>query len=1346
MNTTAAKTHPTAGNSPPPRRSRRSWHPWRWVFGGLMTLLLVMLLLCAWLLTTAGGLRVLANLGEGAMGDALDIGAVEGRLLDQFEVRDLQLRLPAFELRVAQAKLDWRPLRLLSGTLGIKHLSLQRTDVLLAPSQQPKSPEPLQLPEIRLPFALEVEHLQLEQLRLSSMETPEPPLLALTEAQLSASLARSTVDVRTLTLDLSVPAVQAAAQGQVELRDHYPTDLSLDWQFTQAPALSLRGQGQVLGDAQALHIEHRITGTAEVTLDAQVRDLLAQPSWEADIQLAALALPQIVAGAPEVDITAQLASKGTLDQATVTGTLNAEAPAHTEMGRLAAALDCIWQERRLSIRALNLTEQGSGGLLDLHGELDLANAQGQVALKGVWEALRWPLTGTARFESPHGTLDVSGQLNAFDYQFAADVLGQGLPETHLALSGDGDLHGVRIAELRLDSLNGYSIAKGTLHWSPTLAWELALTAQGIDPGQQWPGLGGTLSLKAESSGSLEQGYDYQLKANVGLSDYPAMLVNLTGTGTATAAQIAALGIETLGGRVTGSGALGWAPQLTWEADLALADLDPGRYAPDWPGRLSGQLASQGHLGAQGPVLSARISDFGGQVRGYPVTLATQLEMADQTLKLSALKASSGATDLTASGQAGETLALDFSIHSPDLGELLPAAQGQLEIDGRLRGPTRTPRLTMTLAGQDLELQGQGLVSLQGQADLGLGADDPIQAQLDARNLLISGLRFERLNLTASGTQPNHQVTAQLDGDSLAAQLALSGQLHAGSGGYQAQLSQFKLDTTSFGRWTLPKQVPLVFESGRIEAGPLCLQEAQGSGGCAHFTQRQPGNFDANFTLKRLNFALFDALLPPALEPDGYAVADVAVQSRAAVITGTATVEIPDGTLTLALPDATDRLEFSNAALDVAATGQGVEGTLKVPFANLGTFEAGVTLPRLVLPKVDAQRQALGGQVRLNLRDLRRIGELLPGSSNFAGTVAADFKLGGTLGQPQLQGQAQIEQVSFQMPLLGLSVADANLSAHTQGSKQLDISGSADIGGGQLRLKGQGASGAQGWTFQIKLDGDQLKVADTKEYLVLLKPDLTVEFGAAGASVQGVVQVEQARIKPRSIPAGTVANSPDVVVKGDSGTSDAPSASPFNVDVEVQLSDAVSIEAFGLRGQLRGSLRAVQEPKQPLLGDGQLEVVDGTYRLASQFGLMASIGAPLKIEQGILLFAKTPLSNPGLVLRAQREGGDMTAGVQVLGTLKKPKLAFFSDSDPNMTDSEIVSYLLTGVPPQGDGGDIDRTLSLGAYVAPKLFVEYESNLGDQADKIKMRYELNNRIELQTETGDTQGADVFFKFEN
>ncbi|WPL15527.1 Autotransporter assembly factor TamB [Thiorhodovibrio winogradskyi] len=1351
MTATDANKDQSAGNLPP----RRRWPLWRWLLGALTTLLLLLVLLLAWVLTTQGGLRLLVDLGESALPDALEVGAVEGRLIDAFQVRDLHLRLPELDVRVALIDLRWRPARLLGATFSLARLHVQKVDILTAPSDKPDPPEPFQLPEIKLPLALEADAVLLEHLRLGAMdappkpgrpatEAPDQPLLALTRAELAGAMSGSKVELRTLSLSLSQPDVQAEARGQLELRGDYPADLQLDWTFAQAPAMELTGQGRVSGDARALSIAHGISGSAELRLDAEVRELLAQPAWTATIELEALDLPRLVAGAPRVEVRANLRSDGTLERASLAGTLSAEAPDHGEMGYLGAELDLTWQNQVLRIQALNLTEQGSGGLLDLKGQIDFKGAQGQVAVTGVWEALRWPLTGEARLQSPRGTLDVSGQLDAFDYRFSAEAFGQGIPETRLALSGAGDQQGTRIDELRLDSLGGQAIGKGRVNWSPELNWEFALTARDINPGLQWPGLDGALKLKAETSGSLARGYGYQLKADLGLTAYPAMMVNLTGEGTTAEARIDTLSLETLGGQVTGTASLNWVPELAWDADLALSDIDPGQFAQDWPGRLSGQITTSGHLTPQGAEGSARIREFGGQLRGYPVGIAALLELASGAVEIREFKAYSGATQVTASGQAAETLAVDLSLRSPNLSELLPAAKGRLGIDAQVRGETKAPRVTVAIDGRDLALQGQGIASIKGNADVGLGPDDPIQAELNASKLLLGGMPFASLRLTAEGTLPSHRLSAALAGETLSLQLAFAGQ-QQDPGGYRGQLSTLKLTTADFGTWALRQQAPMVFQQSQIQVGPLCIGDGQGSGGCARFSQRQAGDFDASLKLDRFNFSSLEALMPPNLELKGHAVLDANFKSRNAVITGQASLKVPEGGVDLALPNANEQLVFSTAGAELVATVDAVNAQLKLPLQGLGALEADARLPGLVLAAPDIERQVLTGAVRLDLRDFSRLEKLAPDVRNLTGAVAADIKLGGTLGKPMFQGQAELKQLAFQVPLIGLAVTDTNLTARTQGSERLEMSGGATIGGGQLALTGSGLRAEQGWTMDLKLNGDKLKVADTKEYFALLKTDLTAGFGPDGGSVKGLVEVEEARITPRSIPAGTVSTSPDVVVVGQ-GDAGEKTAAPFAVDVQLRVRDSVRIEAFGLRARLRGNLRAFQDPGQPLLGDGQLEILDGTYRLSSQFGLLASVGAPLKIEQGILVFAKTPLGNPGLVLRAQREGGDMTAGVRVLGTLKKPKLTFFSDADSSMTDSEIVNYLLTGVPPRGNASDLDRSLSVGTYIAPKLFVEYESNLGDQGDKVKLRYDLNNWIQLQTETGDTQGADVFFKFEN
>ena len=202
----------------------------------------------------------------------------------------------------------------------------------------------------------------------------------------------------------------------------------------------------------------------------------------------------------------------------------------------------------------------------------------------------------------------------------------------------------------------------------------------------------------------------------------------------------------------------------------------------------------------------------------------------------------------------------------------------------------------------------------------------------------------------------------------------------------------------------------------------------------------------------------------------------------------------------------------------------------------------------------------------------------------------------------------------------------------------------------------------------------------------------------------------------------------------------------SIDLNLVLGNNVRVDAFGLAGRLQGRLKMLKQPdKDTILGNGEVAVIEGTYRVSTGGKWSAAIGKPLTIDPGFLNWANSDITNPYLVLTAQREGGDVTAGLRVFGTIRDPKMTFFSASDPGMSQSDISTYLLTGVPPRGKGDNENRALSVGTYVAPKLFVEYDYSLGDEADKLKLRYDLNRWIELQTETGDAQGADVFFKFE-
>jgi translocation and assembly module TamB len=401
----------------------------------------------------------------------------------------------------------------------------------------------------------------------------------------------------------------------------------------------------------------------------------------------------------------------------------------------------------------------------------------------------------------------------------------------------------------------------------------------------------------------------------------------------------------------------------------------------------------------------------------------------------------------------------------------------------------------------------------------------------------------------------------------------------------------------------------------------------------------------------------------------------------------------------------------------------------------------VTLPGFRLDTGPAQ--ALRGSVQVQLSGLSRISNLLPDIDGVTGDIGADLRLAGTVGTPDVRGELRVRGLGLRVPLYGFALSDAELTATSRGPSAFALRGGATIGGGRVDLDGELDLRGGSPAAQVSIRGNRLKVADSSEYFALLSLDMTAGVGPAGLAVRGEIDLPEARIKPRTVPTGAVQPSPDVVLEAP----DDDGGLPLSIDVLARLGDQVSIDAFGLRGLLRGELRVTKAPQGEILGDGQLQIADGTYRVTlPTLGVMTAIGKPLTIEQGFVVFAKTPIGNPGLILNAQREGGDMTAGVRVLGTIRNPKLAFFSESDPDMTQAEVTQYLVTGIPPKRDADADSRALAVGTYVAPKLYMEYEGATSDTQESVKMRYDLSNHIELQTETGESQGGDIFFKFEN
>jgi translocation and assembly module TamB len=279
--------------------------------------------------------------------------------------------------------------------------------------------------------------------------------------------------------------------------------------------------------------------------------------------------------------------------------------------------------------------------------------------------------------------------------------------------------------------------------------------------------------------------------------------------------------------------------------------------------------------------------------------------------------------------------------------------------------------------------------------------------------------------------------------------------------------------------------------------------------------------------------------------------------------------------------------------------------------------------------------------------------------------------------------------------------------------------------------------------------------------ILASPDIAVSYRAgAPLQVRGTVAVPEAELHLERLDMG-VSPSPDVVVLDPVDTQRAAAVPlPLELDVLVTVGERVRLDGYGLAGTLGGSLRVRQPPGGELRATGALEV-GGRYR---------AYGQDLRITRGRLLWSNTPAGDPLLDIRAQREIGAVTAGVQVNGRASSPEASVWSN--PAMSQSEALAYLTLGRPLPSlssremqqldvarsalnagvglltaqlgariglDDAGVSTSRALGAevlgigkYLAPKLYVSYGVSLLGTGQVVTLKYLLRKGFDIQIES--------------
>ncbi len=1024
--------------------------------------------------------------------------------------------------------------------------------------------------------------------------------------------------------------------------------------------------------------------------------------------------------------------------------------------------------------AVDLKTEGTLGALDFDALTRVpqgARAKGQLHLSdrlAVKARLMFDrLDPTAIWSSAEvgpltGDMEIAGWLDRFN------VIGRvstgRLPKVPVEITADAGLAG---HVLTLDRLTAV-LATGAGARRPQLtasgrvefrdAPRISLSAHWTD--LRWPLATGQAVIDSPEGMLVLDGvgpFGYRINSRVNAEATPPATVLARGKVRRGGLSVESLEIDVAGGKITGRADLELTAQQRWSLGLDARGLDPGTVREPLRGRINASLQGEGEGYGLVRKLDVRLERLDGTVRGLPASGSGRVALHDEQWRFDDLKLVFGSARASANGGVGLHTQFAWQSRIDRLGDFVPGAGGSVRSQGVVSGNGGQRAVRGSLVGRDLIYAGMRAAQLSADVDLDASDARPSRVNALAADLVYGSYRAEQLRLTLDGLARAHSLVVHLQQGRTSADLSGHGLYQPGV--WRMALERFQVAGPTLWSYRLAAPSALAFSAGTLSVTSTCFIR-EDSRICADgsWSTEQPWAFSIEANSLPVKLAAFR--MPANFDYAGTAnLATHVYGAPAQPWTGDTTVD---------LANAEFRYKTVSGRTEVARLGTGRLGVVSRPdnhvaslgFATLGGSFVTATLA-IGRKEFSSMNAPLDGDVSLATTEFGWLPVIVPSVDRFAGKVAGQAHIGGTLGAPLLEGSAHLTggEIDVYRTNLLLRAIDATLSI---GGDSLALVSSAETRGGTASANGQLTWHDRAPSGRLEFKGENLLVANLPEARVVASPQLLFTVAKDRIAVSGDVKVPSARLAPRDM-RNAVLRSGDEWILGETSPD---TTGDFQVDASLRLvlGDDVSIDAYGLNGQLDGSLSISARGDEVAAGTGEISIRDGKYTVYTR---------ELDIERGRLLFAGQSLGDPGVDIRAQRKLQSVTAGVNVRGTLLVPQISFYSD--PALSQSQIAAILIlgrtlddiqdtttssstlaaqggallgaqlgryVGVGDVGVEQDVNKGSSvvIGKFLSPRLYVSYGVSLAEAINTLKLRYSIGDRWVIRTETGARQSVDI------
>ncbi|KRD31388.1 pathogenicity protein [Lysobacter sp. Root916] len=840
-------------------------------------------------------------------------------------------------------------------------------------------------------------------------------------------------------------------------------------------------------------------------------------------------------------------------------------------------------------------------------------------------------------------------------------------------------------------------------------------------------------------------------------DKQVATVRFDGRGNDQRMTLNALQAQMPTGRLDGKGDVAWAPKLGWNFDATLAGFDPGYFAPEWKGAVNGKLVTRGDTRADGGLeIAVDASQLGGRLRDRPLQGRGRFLMHGAATGKSddafegEVALSLGGSRIDAKGKLAQTLDVDAKFSPLQLNDLLPDTAGSLRGTLKLSGARTAPNIDADLSGSGLKYGDYRAETLLAKGRLPwTGRGGAIEVRASGLDV---GLPMDSVAIDARGAVESLQLQGNARGE--IGTLELSGHADKRGATWQGALATLQLAPSKGASWRLQQAAQFRWDGKNGALSNACLASSGGGSLCANADWPRRG---LDVKGQGLPLTLAQPYLPERADKRPWVLrGEIAIDGELRPVgnawRGQATVTSAGGGMKFSERARREPVRYSNLSLRASFDPRRIEADLDAVVNDDGRLDARIATGW------DAY-SPLEGDIALNTDELTWVELFSPDIVEPKGKLDGRIGLSGTRDAPRLSGQARLSEFSTELPALAIALQDGDVRLDAQPDGTARIVGRVRSGEGTLNIDGSLGWQGDDTPLVLNLRGKNVLMSDTRDLRAVADPNLTVRYAAKQPlQVTGTVAIPSARIDLERLDQG-VSASPDVVVLDPVDPEDT-GDSPLDLDLTLALGDDVKLNGFGLDGSLQGQMRVRARPGREMTASGRLDV-DGRY---------SAYGQKLQITRGHLAWSNGPVSDPILDVRAEREVGEVTAGVDISGRASAPQVNVWSN--PASSQSEALAYLALGRPLSSASGDESRQLNaasaalsaggsllasqlgakiglddagvmesralggsvlgVGKYLSPRLYVGYGVSLLGTGQVLTLKYLLRKGFDIEIES--------------